>query len=453
MNVYDSQRMADLAVGRRVIAETPADRGRRPRRAEHLPYPRARVGEDLFRTREDPRAESRRARRRAARRRWSSPAASRRPRGAEILRRQPAVDIVVGPQNYHRLPELLSLGGPRGVVDTEFPLEDKFDHLPASLARSRCALAASAPSSPCRKAATSSARSASCPIRAARRTRGPVAKILAEIEQLARGGRARIHADRPERQRLSRPGRAGRARRAWPISSPRAARIPGVLRLRYSTSHPHDMSEDLIRAHAEIDALAPYLHLPVQSGSDRILAAMNRRQRRASNISKSSRACGARGPTSRSPRISSSAFPARPTPISRPRSHLVREVGFASAYAFKYSPRPGTPAADAEEQVAPRGQDRAARASAGSCSRRSGRPSTTPRVGRRFDVIFDKPGRHAGQLIGRTPYMQSVHAVVDPSRLGELAEVEIDRRQAEFADRPRRRVHVMICSCACRRSP
>jgi tRNA-2-methylthio-N6-dimethylallyladenosine synthase len=202
-----------------------------------------------------------------------------------------------------------------------------------------------------------------------------------------------------------------------------AARIPGVLRLRYSTSHPLDMGDDLIRAHAEIEALAPFLHLPVQSGSDRILAAMNRRHSVRDYLDVVARVRRAR------PDIAFSSdfivgFPGETDVDFEATLALAQEVGFASAYAFKYSSRPGTPAADAEGQIdaATKAARLAALQQLLEAQRQAFNRAT---VGRRFDVIFDKPGRHAGQLIGRTPYMQSVHAEADPSRIGEPTEIEI----------------------------
>ena len=183
------------------------------------------------------------------------------------------------------------------------------------------------------------------------------------------------------------------------------------------------MTEDLIRAHAEIEALAPYLHLPVQSGSDRILAAMNRRHGVRDYLAVVARVRRAR------PDIAFSSdfivgFPGETDADFEATLALAHEVGFASAYAFKYSSRPGTPAADAEGQIdAPTKATRlAALQELLEAQRQAFNRSM---VGRRFEVVFDKPGRHGGQLIGRTPYMQSVHAEADASRMGELTEVEI----------------------------
>jgi tRNA-2-methylthio-N6-dimethylallyladenosine synthase len=196
-----------------------------------------------------------------------------------------------------------------------------------------------------------------------------------------------------------------------------------VLRLRYSTSHPLDMTEDLIRAHAELPPLAPYLHLPVQSGSDRILVAMNRRHGVRDYLDVVARARRAR------PDIAFSSdfivgFPGETDADFEATLALVREVGFTSAYAFKYSSRPGTPAAESENQIEP--AVKASRLAALQELLESQRQAfNRATVGRRLSVVFDRRGRHPGQCIGRTPYMQSVHADVNPSRLGALTEVEI----------------------------
>jgi tRNA-2-methylthio-N6-dimethylallyladenosine synthase len=249
----------------------------------------------------------------------------------------------------------------------------------------------------------------------------PVAKILAEIESLTRAGAREITLIGQNVNAYHGEGEDGAANLAELLAA--AARIPGVLRLRYSTSHPNDMSDRLIRAHAEIEALAPYLHLPVQSGSDRILAAMNRRHDVRAYLDVVARARRAR------PDIAFSSdfivgFPGETDADFEATLALVREVNFASAFAFKYSSRPGTPAADAKAQVP--AEVKAERLAILQQLLETQRQAfNLATVGRRFGVIFDKSGRHEGQLIGRTPYMQSVHAEADASRMGDMTEVEI----------------------------
>jgi len=342
--------------------------------------------------------------------------------GAEILRRQPAVDLVVGPQNYHRLPQLLRARR-RGVgaVDTEFPIEDKFDHLPASTPeaiRARGVSAFVTVQEGCDKF---------CSFCVVPYTRGgeasrPVAKVLAEIERLARAGVGEITLIGQNVNAYHGCGEGGRSASLADLIAA-AAKIPGVLRLRYATSHPNDMSDDLIRAHCEIGALAPYLHLPVQSGSDRILSAMNRRHKARDYLDLVARVRGAR------PDIALSSdfivgFPGESDADFEDTLALVREVGFASSYAFKYSPRPGTPAAEIDHQIDE--TTKAARLATLFGLLEEQRLAFNRRlVGRRFDVVFEKPGRRAGQLIGRSPYMQSVYAEGDLSLIGAMAAVEI----------------------------
>jgi tRNA-2-methylthio-N6-dimethylallyladenosine synthase len=335
--------------------------------------------------------------------------------GGEVLRRQPAVDIVVGPQNYHRLPELLRAD--RRLVDTDFASEDKFDRLPApspETVRARGVTAFVTVQEGCDKF---------CAFCVVPYTRGaevsrPAPKILAEIERLAAAG-AR------EFTLLGQNVNAYRDAEGCGLAEllARAARLPGVVRLRYSTSHPNDMDEALIAAHAELPALAPHLHLPVQSGSDKILRAMNRKHDAAAYLDIVAKVRRAR------PDIAFSSdfivgFPGETEADFQATLELVREVGFASAYAFKYSPRPGTPAAGAENQ-APSAvkEERLARLLAVLESQRQAFNRAT--VGRRLSVIFDKLGRHAGQLIGRSPYMQAVFAEAPATCVGRLSEVEI----------------------------
>jgi tRNA-2-methylthio-N6-dimethylallyladenosine synthase len=342
--------------------------------------------------------------------------------GGEILRRQPAVDIVVGPQNYHRLPQLLSARRRgAGTVDTEFPLEDKFDHLPASAPeaiRARGASAFVAVQEGCDKF---------CSFCVVPYTRGgeasrPVAKVLAEIERLARAGVGEITLLGQNVNAYHGRGEGGRSANLADLIAA-AAEIPGVLRLRYATSHPNDMGEDLISAHREIDALAPYLHLPIQSGSDRILSAMNRRHTSRDYLDLVARVRRAR------PDIALSSdfivgFPGESAADFEQTLAVAREVQFASSYAFKYSARPGTPAAEIDDQIDE--ATKAERLATLFVLLEEQRLAFNRRlVGRRLDVVFDKPGRRPGQIIGRSPYMQSVYAEGDLSLIGAMASVEI----------------------------
>jgi tRNA-2-methylthio-N6-dimethylallyladenosine synthase len=269
--------------------------------------------------------------------------------GEEIIRRAPAVDLVVGPQSYHRLPELLArVARGEAVVDTEFPIEDKFDILKApsrEATRARGVSAFVTVQEGCDKFCTFCV----VPYTRGAEVSRPVAKIVAEVERLADAGVREISLIG---QNVNAYHGAGPDGRAWTLGRllHRIADVPGIARLRYTTSHPCDMEESLYAAHRDLDALMPYLHLPVQSGSDRILDAMNRRHTRADYLDAIARMYAAQ------PAMAFSSdfivgFPGETEDDFRETLSLVDEVGFASAFSFKYSPRPGTPAADMAAQV------------------------------------------------------------------------------------------------------
>jgi tRNA-2-methylthio-N6-dimethylallyladenosine synthase len=342
--------------------------------------------------------------------------------GAEILRRQPAVDIVVGPQSYHRLPQLLSEARLRpGVVDTEFPAEDKFSRLPASpldAIRRRGVTAFVTVQEGCDKF---------CSFCVVPYTRGaeasrPVAAILDEIARLAAAGVREVTLLGQNVNAYH--GLDGRGRAIGLAGLIRgAAATSGICRVRYTTSHPNDMSEDLIDAHCDVPALAPYLHLPVQSGSDSVLKSMNRRHRVADYLDIVARVRAAR------PDIAFSSdfivgYPGETDADFDQTLALVRAVGFASAYAFKYSTRPGTPAAEMPGQI-----DEATKArrlvELQELIEEQRQAFNRASVGRRLEVLFEKPGRREGQVIGRSPTMQAVFAEGPQSLIGALTEVEI----------------------------
>jgi tRNA-2-methylthio-N6-dimethylallyladenosine synthase len=342
--------------------------------------------------------------------------------GGEILRRQPAVDVVVGPQSYHRLPQLLREARIRpGVVDTEFPAEDKFSQLPVPLAdaiRRRGVTAFVTVQEGCDKF---------CSFCVVPYTRGaeasrPASDVLDEIARLAAAGvrevtllGQNVNAYHGLDARGQAIGLAALIRAA--------ASVPGIRRVRYMTSHPNDMSEDLIQAHRDVPALAPYLHLPVQSGSDSVLKSMNRRHRVADYLDVVARVRAAR------PDIAFSSdfivgYPGETEADFDQTLALVRTVGFASSYAFKYSPRPGTPAAEMSGQVdeAVKARRLAALQELIEAQRQTFNRAS---VGQRLEVLFEKPGRRGGQVIGRSPTMQSVFAEGPQSLIGELMQVEM----------------------------
>jgi tRNA-2-methylthio-N6-dimethylallyladenosine synthase len=420
MNVYDSQRMADLAALEGYAeAAGVEDADLVVLNTCHI---RERASEKIYS--ELGKLRELKEKRRKAGRRMTVVVAGclAQAEGADILRRQPTVDVVVGPQSYHRLPELLREAQVRsGVIDTDFPAEDKFSQLPPSpreaVAR-RGAAAFVTVQEGCDKFCTF------CVVPYTRGTEfsRPVGAILKEIERLAGAGVQEVTLIGQNVNAYH--GLDGDGR---PVGLPGLIRVavavPGIRRVRYATSHPNDMSDDLIAAHRDIEALAPYLHLPVQSGSDRILASMNRRHRVADYIDIVTRARAAR------PDIALSSdfivgYPGESEADFGATLDLARKVGYASSYAFKYSPRPGTPAAEMEGQV-----DEAAKvARLGELQallEEQRHAFNHASIGRRFEVLFEKPGKREGQVIGRSPYMQAVVAHGPPSLIGAMVEVDI----------------------------
>ncbi|GJE15897.1 tRNA (N6-isopentenyl adenosine(37)-C2)-methylthiotransferase MiaB [Methylobacterium marchantiae] len=338
--------------------------------------------------------------------------------GKEILSRAPAVDVVVGPQNYHRLPDLLARSGTSRVVDTEFPVEDKFDHLPVR-----------------RTAAVSSFLTVQegcdkfCAFCVVPYTRGAevsrsVAAILDEARKLVRGGA----------RELTLIGQNVNAYHGVdvdgsPATLPTVLRIlqaiPGLLRLRYTTSHPNDMEDDLIRAHGDIAALMPYLHLPVQSGSTRVLQAMNRKHTGDDYRRLIERVRQVR------PDIALSSdfivgFPGETDAEFEETMRLVAEIGFASAYSFKYSPRPGTPAAEREDAVPETAKaERLAALQALLDEQRHAFNASA--VGQVVEVLVEKAGRHAGQVAGKTPHLLPVQFDAPASAIGTIVPVRVVR--------------------------
>ena len=343
--------------------------------------------------------------------------------GREILRRAPQVDLVLGPQTYHRLPDLvarvISAGPGAGVLDTEFPVESKFDHLPEEAATQGPAAFLSVQEG-CDKFCTF------CVVpytRGAEFSRS-VAEVVAEAERLVAAGAAEItllgqnvnayHGAAPDGASSG----LGRLLR-------RLARIEGLERLRYTTSHPRDMDDELIAAHGSQDKLMPYLHLPVQSGSDRILEAMNRR-----HSAQDYRGVVARLRRAR-PDIALSSdfivgFPGETDRDFAETLRLVSEIGFAQAYSFKYSPRPGTPAAAAAGQVPePVKSERLAVLQALLNEQQTAFNRASE--GQTMAVLLERTGRRPGQLLGRSPYMQAVHVAASRRLIGRIVPVRIDR--------------------------
>jgi len=325
--------------------------------------------------------------------------------GEEIIRRAPAVDLVFGPQNYHRLPDLLA-HAERGdkAIDTEFPVDDKFNHLAApsrAAIRARGVRAFVTVQEGCDKFCTFCV----VPYTRGAETSRKADKIVAEVEQLTAAGVREVTLIGQNVNAYHGEGSDGRP---WSLARllERIARISGVDRLRYTTSHPRDMDDDLIAAHRDLPTLMPQLHLPVQSGSDRILAAMNRRHTRDDYLNVVARLRDARGDLA----LTSDfivGFPGETESDFAATVSLIGDIGYSGAFSFKYSPRPGTPGADMQDQVAEdvkserlqHLQDLIERSQA-AFNRRC--------LHRTFDVLFEREGRYGGQLVGRSPYLQPV---------------------------------------------
>jgi tRNA-2-methylthio-N6-dimethylallyladenosine synthase len=340
--------------------------------------------------------------------------------GEEIVRRQSAVDIVVGPQSYHRLPEMIAkiARGTGHALETDFPAEEKFDALPRE-SGARGPAAFLTVQEGCDKFCTF------CVVpytRGAEYSRG-VAQIEAEARRLVGNGVREITLLGQNVNAYRGEGPDG-ARWSLARLIGHLAKIEGLARLRYMTSHPRDMGDDLIAAHAEIEKLMPYLHLPVQSGSDRILAAMNRQHGRDDYLRLVERVRASRADLA----LSSDfivGFPGESDTDFEDTLALVRDVGFAAAYSFKYSPRPGTPAAVSGKQIPEDVKDARLQALQGLLIGQL-REFNAGCAGRTMPVLFDRPGRTAGQAVGRSPWLQPVHVDGAGRFIGEIRDVRIE---------------------------
>ena len=337
--------------------------------------------------------------------------------GGEISRRAPEVDIVVGPQAYHNLPDMVAAVG-RGerVVDLDLPGLDKFGKLPAR--RKQAPSAFLTVQEGCDKF---------CTYCVVPYTRG--AEISRGWAELIDEAKAIVDAGAKEITLL------GQNVNAWDGEDDKGQmqgldgliraldKIPGLHRIRYMTSHPNDMTEGLIAAHEDVEKLMPFLHLPVQSGSDRILKAMNRSHSSDSYLRILDRVRAVR------PDIAFSGdfivgFPGETDADFEDTMRLVREVGHAQAYSFKYSPRPGTPAADMADQIPMQVMDeRLQRLQAQIVADQTAFNLNT--VGRTTNVLLERPGKFAGQLIGKSPWLQSVHVLAPDLSIGNIVTVQI----------------------------
>ena len=336
--------------------------------------------------------------------------------GEQIMARAPYVDIVLGPQTYHRLADMVEAAGTRRVVNCDFPAESKFDHLPRPGADGPAAFLSVQEG--CDKF---------CSFCVVPYTRGaeysrPAVSIVDDARHLVEQGVVEITL---LGQNVNAWHGAGIDGGTWGLGRliREVARIDGLARIRYTTSHPLDMDDELIAAHGDVPALMPFLHLPVQSGSDRILDAMNRRHKVEDYRRIVARLRAARLDLA----LSSDfivGFPGETEGDFEATLGLVRDIRFADAYSFKYSPRPGTPAATLDDQVPTEvKEERLARLQA-LLAEQSGAFNQAC-VGQLLDVLLERPGRYAGQLGGRSPYMQAVHVAAPDSYLNSIRRLRI----------------------------
>ncbi|PPD14496.1 MAG: tRNA (N6-isopentenyl adenosine(37)-C2)-methylthiotransferase MiaB [Methylobacterium sp.] len=346
--------------------------------------------------------------------------------GGEIIRRAPVVDLVVGPQSYHRLPGLLRDARRGKTIDTDFPDEDKFDHLPLP---SKKRLMARGPAA---FLTVQEGCDKFCSFCVVPFTRGaevsrPVEAVLAEARSMAEAGVKDIML---LGQNVNAYHGIAADGSVWGLARlfEALSEIEGLARLRYATSHPRDMDEALIIAHRDLPKLMPYLHLPVQAGSDRILKAMNRKHRAADYRAIIEKVRGVRSDIA----ITSDfivGFPGETDADFEATMQLVRDIGFATAYSFKYSARPGTKAAEAADAV-PEDVKTARLHALQVLLTEQQNAFNAATIGKTVSVLFEKAGRHPGQIAGKSPYLQAVH--VDIPRgdeisawLGRIADVRI----------------------------
>ncbi|WP_295076427.1 tRNA (N6-isopentenyl adenosine(37)-C2)-methylthiotransferase MiaB [Tabrizicola sp.] len=333
--------------------------------------------------------------------------------GAEILRRSPVVDLVVGPQAYHRLPAMVEAGG--RMVDTDFPVEDKFGQLPERKSL-RGPTAFLTVQEGCDKF---------CAFCVVPYTRGsevsrPVARLLDEARGLVAQGVREITLLGQNVNAYHGEGPGG----VWGLARllRELATIDGLARLRYTTSHPNDMEDDLIAAHGDLPQLMPYLHLPVQSGSDRILKSMNRKHTAEQYLRLIDRIRAAR------PDILLSSdfivgFPGETDADHQATLDLIRAVGFGAAFSFKYSARPGTPAAEKAPVAADIADARLQELQTLITAQQ--RAAQDAMVGREVQVLYEKPGRRDGQMVGKSDHQHAVHVLHPEGQVGQLMRVRI----------------------------
>lgn len=416
MNIYDSERMAEaLATSGYVATDSPADADMILLNTCHI---REKAAEKVY-------SELGRFKKLKAARpdlKIAVAGCVAQAEGSEIMRRQPLVDLVVGPQSYHRLPEMEArIRTGAKALDTDFPLEDKFEHLPA---RPRAALG------PTAFLTVQEGCDKFCAFCVVPYTRGvevsrPVARVLSEARTLVERGVREITLLGQNVNAYHGAQEGGE----WSLARLvlELAKIDGLKRIRFTTSHPRDMSDDLIEAHGACHKLMPYLHLPVQSGSDKVLKAMNRGHTIAHYLRLIERIRAAR------PDILISGdfivgFPGESESDFADTMALVRSVNYGQAYSFKYSPRPGTPAAERAQVDEAVKSERLARLQA--LLKRQQQAAQDAMVGREVSVLFERPGRRAGQLVGKSGHLHAVHVAGARAEIGAIRRVRITGSEA-----------------------
>jgi len=341
--------------------------------------------------------------------------------GKQILRREPAVDLVIGPQSYQNLPELLARKSRSRHVDTEFPVDDKFKSLPSpsnERAKARGVSAFVTIQEGCDKF---------CTFCVVPYTRGseysrPVADVLAEVKRLADVG---IREVTLLGQNVNAYHGLDESGQSAPLGEllKRVSEISGIARIRYTTSHPLEMDESLALAHRDIPEVMPYLHLPVQSGSDKILTAMNRRHTMRDYLD-----VIAMMRRQRTDIVFSSdfivGFPGEADDDFQATLTLIEEVGFASAYSFKYSIRPGTPAAEMDDQVPEDVKDRRLQTLQALIAKQQ-RSYQDSMVGKTLDILVERKGRYPGQMAGKSPHLLAVAFDAPADYIGRIVQVRI----------------------------
>jgi tRNA-2-methylthio-N6-dimethylallyladenosine synthase len=354
--------------------------------------------------------------------------------GEEIIRRAPIVDLVVGPQSYHRIGAVVArTGNGARVVETDYAVEDKFEHLPQVRSegiRARGVTAFLTVQEGCDKFCTF------CVVpytRGAEASR-PVSQIVTEAKRLVSAGVREITLLGQNVNAWHGEGPDGKE---WSLGDLlfRLAEIEGLARLRYTTSHPRDMDDTLIEAHRDLSSLMPYLHLPVQSGSDRILKAMNRRHTADDYLRLVDRIRHVR------PDIAMSGdfivgFPGEGDHDFEDTMRIVRQVGYAQAFSFKYSRRPGTPGAEFDDQIAEDVKDERLQRLQELLGQQQNAFAASL-VGIEIALLVEKPGRNAGQRVGRSPWLQPVIIDENAGEIGDIVNVRITKAGANslFAEK------------------